>query len=192
VATARAARSWAAIPPAPAIADPGHASVMTQPGLMGLYDSIDRRITRALARLGVPAVRVALGIVFLWFGVLKLFPGLSPAEDLAARTIERLSLGAITPSTSLPILAIWESLIGLGLLTGRFLRATLFLLAIQMLGTLTPLFLFPTETFTRFPYAPTLEGQYIIKNVVLIAAAMVVGATVRGGRLEPEPERGPG
>ena len=152
-----------------------------------LYDRIDLRITEVLARLGVPAVRVALGIVFLWFGVLKFFPGLSPAEDLAARTIESLSFGAIQPSTSLPILAIWESLIGLGLLSGRFLRAILALLAVQMLGTLTPLFLFPTETWTRFPYAPTLEGQYIIKNVVLIAAAMVVGATVRGGRIEPEP-----
>ncbi|MEO5941457.1 MAG: hypothetical protein ABIZ72_10600, partial [Candidatus Limnocylindrales bacterium] len=87
---------------------------------------------------------------------------------------------------SLPALAAWESLIGLGLLTGRFLRATLFLLAVQMIGTLTPLILFPAETFTRFPIAPTLEGQYIIKNVVLIGAAMVVGATVRGGGLAPE------
>ena len=164
---------------------------MDRPAILSLYDRVDRRITAFLAWAGVPAVRIALGIVFLWFGVLKLFPGLSPAEDLAARTIERLTLGAITPSTSLPILAVWESLIGLGLLSGRFLRATLFLLAIQMLGTLTPLFLFPEETFSRFPYAPTLEGQYIIKNVVLIAAAMVVGATVRGGRLEPEPERQP-
>jgi uncharacterized membrane protein YphA (DoxX/SURF4 family) len=154
-----------------------------------LYERVDVRVTRTLARLGVPAVRVALGIVFLWFGVLKFFPGLSPAEDLAARTIESLSFGAIQPSTSLPILAVWESLIGLGLLSGRFLRATLALLAVQMLGTLTPLFLFPNETWTGFPYAPTLEGQYIIKNVVLIAAAMVVGATVRGGRIEPEPTK---
>lgn len=130
---------------------------------------------------------MALGIVFLWFGALKLVPGLSPAEDLAARTIETLTFGTVTPATSLPVLAIWESLIGLGLLSGKFLRATLFLLAVQMLGTLTPLFLFPGETFSHFPYAPTLEGQYIIKNVVLIAAAMVVGATVRGGRIEPEP-----
>ncbi|HEX8024990.1 MAG TPA: DoxX family protein, partial [Candidatus Limnocylindrales bacterium] len=133
---------------------------------------------------------IALGVVFFWFGILKLFPGLSPAEDLAARTIQTLSFGAITPSVSLPVLAIWECLIGLGLLTGTFLRATLLLLAIQMLGTLTPLLLFPAETWTRFPYAPTLEGQYIIKNVVLIAGAMVVGATVRGGAIEPEPGRG--
>ena len=155
--------------------------------LLAAYDRLDAAITRVLARIGVPAVRVALGIVFLWFGALKLFPGLSPAEDLAARTIETLSGGAISSATSLPVLAIWESLIGLGLLTGKALRATLFLLALQMLGTLTPLFLFPDETFSQFPFAPTLEGQYIIKNVVLIAAAMVVGATVRGGRIEPEP-----
>ena len=73
------------------------------------------------------------------------------------------------------MLAAWECLIGIGLLTGRFLRATLLLLAVQMVGTMTPLFLFPDETFTRFPIAPTLEGQYIIKNLVLIGAAMVVG-----------------
>jgi len=158
--------------------------------LLAAYDRLDARITRVLAQLGVPAVRMALGLVFLWFGALKLVPGLSPAEDLAARTIETLTGGAISSATSLPVLAIWESLIGLGLLTGRFLRATLLLLAVQMLGTLTPLFLFPAETFTRFPYAPTLEGQYIIKNVVLIAAAMVVGATVRGGRIESEPPPG--
>lgn len=163
---------------------------MNRPGILAAYDRLDARITAFLAWAGVPAVRMALGIVFLWFGALKFFPGLSPAEDLAARTIETLTGGAITSATSLPVLAIWESLIGLGLLTGRFLRATLFLLAIQMLGTLTPLFLFPGETFAEFPYAPTLEGQYIIKNVVLIAAAMVVGATVRGGRIEPEPPRG--
>jgi uncharacterized membrane protein YphA (DoxX/SURF4 family) len=151
------------------------------------YDRLDTRITGFLARVGVPTLRVGLGIVFLWFGVLKFFPGLSPAQDLAARTIAQLTGGAMPPSTSLPILAVWETLIGLGLLSGRFLRATLFLLAVQMAGTITPLFLFPVETFSRFPYAPTLEGQYIIKNIVLIGAAMVVGATVRGGRLVPEP-----
>ena len=150
-------------------------------------EPIDVRITAILARWGVPVLRCGLGIVFLWFGALKFFPGASPAEALAARTIEVMSFGLIGPSVSLPGLAVWESLIGLGLLTGRYLRATLFLLALQMLGTLTPLLFFPAETFSIFPYAPSLEGQYIIKNVVLIGAAMVVGATVRGGRLEPDP-----
>ena len=151
------------------------------------FDHIDRRISGWMAQHGITVMRVGLGVVFLWFGALKFFPDLSPAQDLAARTIEQLTLGLVRPAVALPVLAAWECLIGLGLLTGRFLRATLLLLAVQMLGTLTPLVLFPAETFTAFPFAPTLEGQYIIKNVVLITAAMVVGATVRGGQLQAEP-----
>ena len=150
-------------------------------------DVLDRRITELLARAAIPFLRMALGVVFLWFGALKFFPGLSPAQDLAARTIEVLTFGIVEAGIALPVLAAWECLIGIGLLTGRFLRVTLLLLAVQMVGTMTPLFLFPAETFTQFPIAPTLEGQYIIKNLVLIGAAMVVGATVRGGQLDPEP-----
>jgi hypothetical protein len=75
------------------------------------------------------------------------------------------------------------------LLTGRFLRVTLALLFLQMPGTVLPLFFFPKETFIAFPHAPTLEGQYIIKNLVLVAAGLVVGATVRGGRLTANPMR---
>lgn len=160
---------------------------MRTPGVPARLEPIDVRITATLARWGISVLRIGLAVVFLWFGVLKFFPGASPAEALAARTIEVLTGGVVAPAVSLPLLATWESLIGLGLLTGRFLRATLFLLAVQMLGALTPLLLFPAETFTVVPFAPTLEGQYIIKNVVLIGAAMVVGATVRGGRLEPAP-----
>jgi uncharacterized membrane protein YkgB len=150
-------------------------------------DRLDLRITTTLARIGVPVLRVGLGIVFLWFGLLKFVPHLSPAETLAARTIEKLSLGIVRPEVSLPVLAIWESLIGIGLILNRWMRGILFLLAVQMAGTLTPLVLFPSETFSIWPIVPTLEGQYIIKNIVLIGAAMVVGATVRGGRLVPEP-----
>jgi uncharacterized membrane protein YkgB len=150
-------------------------------------DRLDVRITSTLARIGVPALRIALGVVFLWFGVLKFFPGVSPAETLAARTIEQLTFGTIQPAVSLPILATWESVIGIGLILHRWMRAILFLLAVQMLGTFTPLVLFPDETFSVWPLVPTLEGQYIIKNLVLIGAAMVIGATVRGGRLVPEP-----
>jgi uncharacterized membrane protein YphA (DoxX/SURF4 family) len=155
-------------------------------------DRVDARITRTLASMSIPVLRIALGMVFLWFGVLKFFPNLSPAEELAARTIETLTFGTIRADVSLPVLAAWECLIGIGLIAGRFLRATLALLALQMVGTFMPLVLFPDETFTIFPIAPTLEGQYIIKNVVLVGAAIVVGATVRGGRVEPEPEPGPG
>jgi len=158
-------------------------------------DRLDRRITRWMAHNSLLILRVCLGIVFFWFGFLKFFPGLSPAQELATRTIEVLSFGLVKPALSLPLLAGWESLIGLGLILGGregwVMRATLLLLFLQMLGTLTPLFLFPGEVFTRVPYAPTLEGQYIIKNIVLVAAGLVIGATVRGGYLIADPkERG--
>lgn len=150
-------------------------------------DRLDQRITRWMAANGLPLLRLALGLVFLWFGALKLIPGLSPAESLAGRTIEALSLGLVPPAVAVPGIGIWESVIGLGLLSGIWMRATLAMLFLHMLGTLTPLVLFPAETFDRFPYAPSLEGQYIIKNAVLIAGAVVLGATVRGGRLVSEP-----
>ena len=155
--------------------------------LRALADAADARITRWMARYGLLLLRSSLGIVFLWFGVLKFFPDLSPAEALAARTIHVLTGGRVPPEVSLPVLAAWECSIGLGLLVGRALRAVLFLLYVQMLGTMTPIVLFPHEVFTRFPYAPTLEGQYIIKNIVLISAGIVVGATVRGGHMVAGP-----
>lgn len=153
----------------------------------GWFDRIDRRITTWMADHGLTLLRLALGVVFFWFGVLKFFPGASPAEALAGRTIEVLTFGAIPQDAALRILAVWEVAIGIGLFVGRWMRAVLLLLLVQMLGTITPLFLFPSETFTIFPIAPTLEGQYIIKNVVIVAAAIVLGATVRGGELSPEP-----
>lgn len=148
---------------------------------------LDQRLTTCMARYGITLLRVSLGIVFFWFGFLKFFPGLSPAQDLATRTIEVMTLGVLRPPLSITILATWECLIGLGLITGLFMRATLLLLFLQMMGTITPIFFFPAEVFTRIPYAPTLEGQYIIKNMVLISAGLVIGATVRGGRLISEP-----
>jgi uncharacterized membrane protein YkgB len=150
-------------------------------------EPIDIRLTGWMARHGITLTRVALGVVFLWFGAIKFVPGWSPAADLAARTIEQITFGIVTPEIGLPLLAAWESLIGIGLLLGRFLRLTLLLLFVQMPGTMLPLILFPSETFTAFPHAPTMEGQYIIKNLVLIAAAIVIGATVRGGELRAEP-----
>lgn len=152
------------------------------------FNRWDVKITNFMAHYGILLLRVSLGLVFLWFGVLKFFPGLSPAQDLATRTIEVLTFGLIPPEISIYILAAWETLIGLGLLFGVFLRATLLLLFLQMLGTVTPLFLFPAESFVVFPIAPTLEGQYIIKNLVLISAGMVIGATVRGGEVVADPE----
>jgi uncharacterized membrane protein YphA (DoxX/SURF4 family) len=153
-----------------------------------LFNRVDVMLTEWMARWGVLLLRVSVGVVFLWFGALKFFPAASPAEDLAARTIETLTFGLIQPSLSLPVLAAWEVAIGLGLISGLFMRVTILLLLAQMLGTITPLFLFPAETWTSFPVAPTLEGQYIIKNLVLVSAALVIGSQVRGGRVIADPE----
>ncbi len=153
------------------------------------FTTLDARLTRWMAQHGILLLRVSVGVVFFWFGFLKFFPGLSPAEGLATRTIDVLTFGAVPQQAAIFVLATWECLIGIGLIFGIFMRATLLLLWLQMVGTVTPLFLFPAEAFTRFAYAPTLEGQYIIKNIVLVSAGIVIGATVRGGMLDPEPDR---
>lgn len=151
-------------------------------------EGIDVRLTNWMARNGLTLLRISLGVVFLWFGFLKFFPGMSPAQDLASRTIDALTGGRVSPGVSVAVLATWETLIGVGLLLGKMLRAVILLLLVQMAGTLAPLVLFPAEVFVRIPFAPTLEGQYIIKNAVLISAAIVLGATVRGGGLVARPE----
>jgi uncharacterized membrane protein YphA (DoxX/SURF4 family) len=151
--------------------------------LPGRLDPVDERLTQWMARYGVATLRVTLGLVFFWFGGLKFFPGLSPAQTLAVETMNALTFDLLPASVSLVLLALLECAIGLGLISGRFIRLTLLLLAFQMVGAATPLFLFPVEVFTQFPYAPTLEGQYIIKNLVLVSAGIVIGATVRGGVL---------
>jgi len=152
------------------------------------FERVDCTLTTWMARYGVLLLRISVGVVFFWFGILKFFPNLSPAQNLAGETIAVLTFGLVQPSLSLPVLAGWEVLIGLGLITGLFMRATLLLLVVQMMGTITPLFIFPEATWQVFPISPTLEGQYIIKNVVLVSAAIVIGATVRGGNLVADRE----
>lgn len=146
-------------------------------------NEIDVRITRWMAANGIRLLRISIGIVFLWFGALKFFEGLSPAHDLAIRTIEFITFHLISPKAIIYILALWEVIIGVGLLLNLYLRITLFLLFLQMLGTFTPLFFFPEETFKVFPYALTMEGQYIFKNIIVVSGGIILGATVRGGKL---------
>lgn len=137
-----------------------------------------------MARHGVLLLRLSIGLIFFWFGFQKYFPGISSAEDIATRTIEVVSFGLVSHPVSMPLLATWEVLIGLGFITGKFLRATIVLLYLQMAGTFIPLLIFPAETFYLAPLVPTIEGQYIIKNIVFIAAAMVIGAYYNGRTLK--------
>lgn len=152
------------------------------------FQQIDRAVTTWMADKGIMLLRISIGIIFLWFGVLKFFPGLSPAESLAMDTIKLLTFGLVPEYMIIYGLASWETLIGIGLIFNLLMRETLLLLYLQMLGTLSPIFLFPNEVFTQFPYALTLEGQYIFKNMVVISAGIVLGATVRGGRIVTETE----
>lgn len=146
-------------------------------------DRIDVAVTEWMARQGVTLLRISLGVVFFWFGALKLVPGLSPAEEMI-----RASITFLPAHWFLPFLAVWEMVIGLGFLTGRFLRLTILLLFLQMPGTVSPIFLTPERVFSSFPYGLTLEGQYMIKNLVLISAGIVIGSTVRGGGLVNDPQ----
>jgi uncharacterized membrane protein YphA (DoxX/SURF4 family) len=134
-------------------------------GLRASLNYIDLNIARWLARHSITLLRVGMGLVFLWFGALKFFPSASPAEDLALRTIGVLTLGLIPTDLSRILLATLEVAIGIGLVTGRYLRLTLLAMAFHMLGTLTPLVLFPEEVFDPSLLTPTLEGQYIIIRV---------------------------
>jgi uncharacterized membrane protein YphA (DoxX/SURF4 family) len=147
------------------------------------FHHIDRVVTQWMAAKGLLFLRISIGIVFFWFGMLKFFEGLSPAQDLAIRTIDLLTFGSLPDQAIIYGLAVWEVLIGLGLLLGVLMRETLLLLFLQMIGTFTPVFLFPGEVFHIFPYSLTLEGQYIIKNLVIVSAGIVLGASVRGGRM---------
>ena len=143
------------------------------------FNKIDPIITGWMNRYGLLLLRISVGIVFVWFGVLKFFPGVSAAQDLAIRTIKLLTFGLAPETLIINGLALWEVLIGIGLISGKFMRETLLLLFLQMIGTFTPIFLFPSEVFNHIPYAPTLEGQYIIKNIVIISAAIVLGGSLR-------------
>ena len=115
-----------------------------------------------------------LGVVYLWFGALKFFSGLSPAEVLAKDTIRVLTFGLIPDDISLILLAIWEVTIGVLLLSGFRIRFAIKAALVHMVFTFTPLLFFPELSFTHAPYGFTIIGQYIVKNLVFIVAMMII------------------
>jgi len=133
-----------------------------------------------LQRWSIPALRVALGGIFVVFGALKLVPGMSPLELLVQSTWERLTFGMVTGQTAMVLTAVMEVSAGALLIAGGvFARAGLVVLAIAYVGILSPIVLLPGEVFGAA--GPTLTGQYIFKNAVLIAAALVVASRVLKG-----------
>lgn len=138
------------------------------------YKRLDKHIVAVLKDFGLPFLRYSLALVFIWFGVLKPL-GFSPATDLVTSTVYWVS-----PQWFIPFLGLWELVIGVCLLWKPLIRLGLFLMALQMMGTFLPLVLLPEVVYSQGnPFFLTMEGQYIVKNLVLIGAGMVIGSHVR-------------
>jgi len=142
------------------------------------FDRIDYSIASVMSRWGLVILRICLGIIFIWFGLLKPL-GFSPAALLVEATVGWLPF--FSPGEWLSLIGWWEVVIGISFLFRRTLRLAIAMLFMQMAGTFMPLVLLTEVTFQagRFPYAPTIEGQYIIKNLLIISAALVIGGSVR-------------
>ena len=139
-----------------------------------VVDRVDLLIIPFLRRWAVPLLRVSVGLVFVWFGMLKILD-VSPVADLVANTVYW-----VDPETFVAVLGVFEVTVGALLLLGRALRVTLLLFLLQMAGTFLTFVILPGVTFRDGnPFLLTVEGEFVVKNLVLISAALVVGTTVR-------------
>lgn len=122
----------------------------------------------------VTLLRVAIGLVYIWFGALKLSPGLSPAEPLIRGTYGFLPENLL--GLFVTFIGVFEIVIGLLFMYGRLPRITIGLMLMQMAGAMSPIILAPHLMWAQFPHAFTLEGQYVFKDIILVSAALVIGA----------------
>jgi uncharacterized membrane protein YkgB len=156
------------------------------PTISALLSTFDRLVVWTMDAVGIQFARFALGIVFIWFGALKMIGDFSPAYDLVAATVYWL-----TPEIIIPLIGLWEVAIGVAFLFPPLTRLALLLLIPQMPATFLPLVLLPAVTFTVVPWGLTLEGQYIVKNLVIIACALIIGGTaLRKDRTDREARTG--
>lgn len=138
------------------------------------------KVNNWLAQNAMNLLRISIGIIYVWFGALKYFPNLSPADQLAKDTIYLITFGLIPSGISIILLAIWETALGFVLIIGVWKRTVFYILLLHMICTFVPLFFFTDVSFTALPYAFTLVGQYIMKNLIIIAAALVLNAHAKG------------
>jgi uncharacterized membrane protein YkgB len=118
-------------------------------------------------------IRTPLFVIFFWFGLLKVIE-LSPAQGLIIDTVYWMPF--LSPENWVIVIGYWEMLIGLFFLAKKTTFYAMLLLFLQMSGTFMPLVLLPSVTFQDSNYLlPTLEGQYIIKNIIIITSAIVIG-----------------
>jgi uncharacterized membrane protein YkgB len=137
------------------------------------FRQIDIRLIRFFRRASIPVARFGLFVVFFWFGFLKVL-GLSPASTLVQQLFEA-TIHFISFPTFLILFGLFEMLIGVLFLIRGLERVVIPLLFIHMATTFMPLFLLQEETWSGF-LVPTMEGQYIIKNLALIAAGVGIAA----------------
>ena len=117
---------------------------------------------------------ISIGIIYLWFGLLKFFPGLSPADMLAKQTISLLTFHIIPENLGILLLAIIEVAIGLCLIFNFQLKKVIVVALIHLVLTFIPVVFFPEISFSDAPFSLTLVGQYIIKNIVIISALLMI------------------
>lgn len=127
-------------------------------------------------------LELSVGVIYLWFGLLKFFPNLSPAESLAKNTIDILTCGIIPSNFSIVLLAIWESLVGVLLIFNVYNNTSIKAALIHMVFTFTPLFISPSDCFNSTPFELTLVGQYIFKNLILISVLIILN---RSSKMNP-------
>ena len=156
--------------------------------LYNKFDKIDASINRWLVRYSVILLRISMGAVFFGFGVLKFFPNVSPAQSIATQTLNLITFGLLPATISRVFVASLECAIGLCFLSGKFLRIAVWLLLFELIGILSPLVLVPGELFTGPFHAPNLLGQYVLKDVILAGAGMVIAANLRRFPLSKEQE----
>lgn len=139
-----------------------------------MWDSLDRWMIAFMRTYGVRLLRWSLGVVFIWFGALKII-GRSPVADVVAETVYW-----VDPSWFVPFLGVWEMVVGVGLLFRVALRLTLLLFWLQMAGTFLTLVVRPDISFQGGnPLLLTETGEFVIKNLVLVSAGIVIGSTVQ-------------
>jgi uncharacterized membrane protein YkgB len=137
---------------------------------------IDTALINFCRRISVPMARFGLFVIFFWFGALKVV-GLSPASELVEKLFQQ-TIPFMSFGTFIILFGVFECLIGVLFLIRGLERLVMPLLLIHMVTTFMPLFLLPAVTWSGF-LVPTLEGQYIIKNLVVIAAAIGIAANLK-------------
>ena len=125
--------------------------------------------------------RIALFVIYFWFGLLKIV-GLSPAsgmvQELFGKTVAHMPVvSSMSPSVFVIIFGVFEVIIGILFIIPGKERWALWAFGVHMVTTTLPLFFLQASVWQHI-FVPTLEGQYIIKNIALMACATTILASL--------------